>query len=136
MMVSAASLERERVERAVSGRDAELVAKTRDAIDVKKLASECESKKDEGHDGTITGALKLLEGEIAQLQDEVYALDKALALVSVQTGIVAKDESFDAVKAPDPREVADIPHDIVAKANLVRSLRFFLNDVSNRLRIQ
>lgn len=133
-MVSAASLEREWVERAVGGRDAELIAKLRDAIDMRKAASG--DAKDEGIDGTIAGALKLLAGEIAQLQDEVYALDKALALVSVQAEVTAKDGEADAVKAPDPREVADIPHDIAAHANWIHNLRAFLNDLNNRLRIQ
>lgn len=140
-MVSATSLERERVEAAERERIERVVdefpkrlAKAFERIG-KAAGGQCPLDEPNG-DVTIAGALKMLEGELAQLQDEVYALNKALALVSVQADIVAKDESLDAAKSPDPREVADIPHDIAAKANWIHGLRAFLNDMNNRLRIQ
>jgi hypothetical protein len=135
MMVSAASLERERMERAVGGRDAELVAKMRDAVDMRKMASEGGSDG-EVRDETIASAMKRLEDAIAQLQDEAHELSKSLEPVSVKSLDVAKNDVCDTVKAPNPHEVADIPHDIAAKANWIHGLRAFLNDMNNRLRIQ
>lgn len=135
MMVSAASLERERVERAVSGRDAELVAKMRDAVDMRKAASDDRGNR-EACGFTIAGAMKRLEDAIAQLQDEAHELSKSLEPVSVKALDVAKNDVCDTVKAPNPHEVADIPHDIVANANWVYQLRAMLNDMNNRLRIQ
>ena len=138
VMVSATNLERERVAAAERERAERIVDEFPKRLEKRwgldKASSE--ARKDDGHDGTIAGALKFLDGEISQLQDEVHALNKALALVSVQSDIVAKDDDANAIKEPDPREVADIPHDIAAKANWVRRLRFFLNDMNNRLRIQ